>query len=86
MSLAPNRFSSSGVTSPAANAVQLTPSNDELTFITRAVYVGVTGDLNVEMASGQEVVFVGVTAGSLLPIRITKLKVGTSATSVLALY
>lgn len=55
--------------------------------VTRAIYVGSTGDLNVRMLSGQTAIFVGVPAGALLPIQVTQvLSTSTSASAILGLY
>ena len=51
----------------------------------RGVYVGGGGDLSVIMAQGNTLVFVGVTAGSVLPIRVKQLNSASTATDVIAL-
>lgn len=52
----------------------------------RAVYVGGTGDLAVRMMDGSTPIFVGVPAGTVLPIAVDKvLSTGTSATSIVGL-
>ena len=59
------------------------------THTTRAVYVGETGDLTVEMsdaASGTTTLFKGVPAGAVLPIRVRKVRTATTANSVVGLY
>jgi len=54
---------------------------------TRGVYVGVGGNVTVEMVSGGIVTFVGVLAGTLLPIQVDRIyATGTTATSLVALY
>lgn len=51
------------------------------------VYVGVTGDLAVETASGDTATFVAVPAGMILPVQVKKvLATGTTATSLIALH
>jgi len=55
--------------------------------ITKAVYVGGTGNLNVVMQGGQTVLFTGVQAGSILPISVTQIKnTSTTATTILGLW
>lgn len=55
--------------------------------ITKAVYVGGAGDLNVVMQGGQTVLFVGVLAGSILPISVSQVKnASTSASSIVGLW
>ena len=57
-------------TSSADNAFTITPHNtDELAFVTRAIYVGTTGDVKVTTKTGNTVIFVGVPAGQILPVR-----------------
>jgi hypothetical protein len=54
------------------------------------LYVGdVSGgtDVKVTMESGNEATFKGVTAGSFLPVLVTRVHAtGTTATQILALY
>lgn len=87
-------FSTSGDTSPAANAEAITP-NDSADIpndrFTRAIYVGVAGNLAVVMADDigdtNPVVFVDVQAGTLLPIRVKRVRVtDTTALSIVALF
>lgn len=77
----------SSMSYPAEHAEAVTPSDStDLVVVSRALYVGVTGDVAVVMASGAAVTFVGVAAGSLLPIRVSRVKAtATTATSILAL-
>lgn len=58
---------------------------------TRAVYVGTTGNLAVKMVgydnSNTALTFVGVQAGSVLPIRvISVMRTGTTANSIIGLF
>jgi len=56
------------------------------TRIPSAIYVGGDGDVAVVTESGDSLTFVGVTAGSTLPVRVTKImSAGTSATNMIAL-
>lgn len=53
----------------------------------RAVYVGGTGNVSANMSDGSTATFVGVQAGSVLPISVRQINSsGTSATSLVALY
>ena len=73
--------------SPASNAMEVTENDStDLSNISRAVYIGGDGDLTVEMAGGQVVAFTGLLAGTLLPIRVKKVKTATTATNVVVLY
>lgn len=78
-----------GLDSPAYNAEAVTPSDSvDLTNTSRGLYVGVAGDVSVEMAgTGTAIVFTGVLAGSILPIRITRVNsTSTTATNMTSLY
>lgn len=67
-------------------AVALTKSDTATFAVTRSVWVGGTGDINVTMLNGSNVVFSSVPAGTWLPIQITALlATNTTATNVLAL-
>jgi hypothetical protein len=73
-----------------AEAVSTTSDDFNVTHVTKALYVGATGDVNVIMAgdqtSGTPVKFAGVPAGSILPIRVLTIKKsGTTAASIVAL-
>lgn len=76
---------SSGVESPASNAFAM--SVGDLPTVTRAVYIGVAGNL-VCTLQGDTVAttFIGVTAGSWLPIRVKTLGAATTATDLVGLY
>ena len=74
--------------SPARSAIAVIPGDDiDLPNVTRAIYIGQAGDVSVHMADGDQVVFRGLPAGSLLPIRVIRVT-GTSTTagSIIALW
>lgn len=72
--------------SEQAVAIDVSGGNQTLALGCRAFYVGGTGDLAVTMWDGGNVTFVGLPAGSILPIRAgTVLQTGTTATNVVAL-
>lgn len=73
---------------PAHNAVAVTPNDGaDLTDTTRALYVGGAGDVKVDMLGSGTVTLVGVTAGTVLPIRADRVySTGTTATSIVALW
>lgn len=78
-----------GVTSSARDALAVTPSDStDLVDIPKAVYVGAAGNLVCTLVDDTtSVTFVGVQAGSILPIRPKRVfATGTTATSLLALY
>ena len=76
------------LTSPATNAASITPSDTTtLSTVSRALYVGVAGDLSVEMQSGEIVVFQGVQSGSILALRALKVRqTATTAAGIVALW
>jgi hypothetical protein len=75
--------------SPAANAVAVTPSDStELTYVSRALYVGVGGNLAVKLRDDSiAVVLVGVAEGSVLPLQVKQvMATDTTATNIVALW
>ncbi|MBV1904333.1 MAG: hypothetical protein KUG58_11940 [Marinosulfonomonas sp.] len=76
------------LTSPATNAIEIIPDDlNPLDMVTRALYVGQTGDISVEMKSGQIVGFQNVQGGSILAIRTLKVRAtGTTATGLIAMW
>lgn len=75
-------------TGSITDAAAVTPADSALTDApTRAVYVGGAGNLAVTFVDGTTVTFVGVPAGTLLPIAVKEiLATNTTATSILALF
>jgi hypothetical protein len=72
--------------SSAYDAVAITPSDATVIPATRAIYVGVTGNINVRMASGNEALFSNVPVG-VFPIQVDKvLSTSTTATTMIAMY
>lgn len=73
---------------PASNAVSVTPSDSaDLTYTSRAVYVGGAGNMKATLNESGTVVFVAVAAGTLLPIRADRIwATDTTATSIVALW
>ena len=79
----------SGFESPAVRAFSITPSDTaDLTLLPRALYIGVTGDVSVILIDDDvAVTFVGVLAGSLLPIRAQRVRsTGTTATNIVGIF
>jgi len=74
--------------SPGFDAEEVNPGvQEELTVPSRGIYVGGTGDLEVQMYSGNQVSFLGIQGGTLLPIRVKKvLSSGTTATGIVSLF
>ena len=74
---------------PARSAVAVTPhDSNNLAQASRALYVGVAGDISVEMlGSGSAIIFKAVPAGTILPIQVTRVNsTSTTATNITALY
>lgn len=75
---------------PAVNGFAVTPGASPLADVPRALWVGGAGDLNVtflglDEEAGNTVLIKGVTAGTVLPIRVTHVLAGTTATDIVAL-
>ena len=73
---------------PARNAAVVTPDNsNDLAHVTRALFVGGAGNLNVDTADGDTVLFTGVTAGMILPLAVNRVRsTSTTATNIVALW
>lgn len=78
---------SSSLTSPARDAAAIVPNDAvDLPFVTRGIYVGSAGSLQVRMAGGQIVTFENVLPGVVYPLRAARvLASGTTATALVAL-
>lgn len=74
--------------SPAENAAEIVPGDSaQLPRVSRAVYVGEGGDLRVQMLGGGIVTFRNIPAGTLMPLRISRVfATGTDATAILGLW
>lgn len=82
----PSTHSESGVITPASSAEEVVAANTDLGTVTRSVYVGVTGDLEVMMLDDQVVTFRFVPAGSVLPIRVKQIRANSTADSIVAIF
>lgn len=78
---------------PARQCIAITPNDSEdLTEvepykIPRGIYVGGDGNIRLRFGDATNVDFVGVKAGSVLPVRPTRvMDTGTTATNLVALY
>lgn len=74
---------------PVGNAFDVSPSDTvDLPGITRAIYVGTGGDVEVMMAADNAVViYVGVVAGTMLPIRARRVLAGnTTASNIVGVF
>ena len=73
---------------PASDAAAVTPNDSaDLAGEAQALFVGVGGDINLTTVEGTTVVFVGLVAGVILPVRTKRvLATSTTATNIIALY
>jgi len=76
------------ITGSATSGAAITPSDsNDLTHVTRAIWVGGDGNITFTMSGGMNVTLTGVKAGSLLPIRAKRvLSTGTTATGIVGLW
>lgn len=76
------------IVEPAANAAAITPNNGaDLAANTRGLYVGVSGDVKVDMVTGGTgVTFVGLAAGIIHPLQVKRVyATGTTALNIVGL-
>lgn len=72
----------------ASQGVAVTASDSTVLPVTRALWIGGAGNVAVVFADGgSAVTLTGATAGSILPVKVTKvMSTNTTATSIVALY
>ena len=75
-----------GLTSPPEHGAEITPGDQDLAVVTRALFVGVGGDLVVRLVGGETVTLAGVQGGSLLPLRVARVLTGTTAGAIVGLW
>jgi len=84
-----NRFNSHGssVTGPITDGFAITPDDTgSLTEVTRAIYVGQTGNLRVETMEEADLTFENIPGGTMLALRVRRvLSSGTTASALLGL-
>lgn len=76
------------VDGPVRSGAPITPSDTVGIDTTRAIYVGVAGDISIRLIDdATPVLFKAVPAGSVLPVRTSLVRAtGTTATNLIALY
>lgn len=77
-----------GIGEPAVGGFAVTPNDvADLPFLTRALYVGGAGALQVTLKNGDIVTLSGALAGSYHPVRASRVwSTGTTATLIVGLY
>lgn len=74
------------LTSPPEHAILIVPADQDLAHVTRALYVGVGGDVAVRMLDGSVVTLLNVPSGTLLPLRVSRVLPASTASSILGLW
>jgi len=89
MVAATDNFSSyaTGKDAPAEHAAAVTPhDSNNLTYTTRALWVGVAGNISIETAGGESAVILKGAVG-LVPVRVPRVNnTSTTATDIVALW
>lgn len=78
-----------GLGSLAVDAEEVTPNDSEdLDYVSRGIYVGVSGDLSVVLRdSTSPVLFQNMPNGTFLPIRVRRVRnTDTTASGIVALF
>lgn len=78
--------SSVGVLNPLSHGAAVTPSDtEELAHVSRALWVGGSGDISMVTKDGDAITLVGVPSGVLIPWMVRKINAtGTTATAIIA--
>lgn len=73
---------------PGQNGEVVTPHNtNEFVKVSRAIYVGTGGNVNLVTRDGTTLLFSNVQDGTVLPIRARQVRAtGTTATDIIAIY
>lgn len=80
-------FRTANATVAAHGAASVTLSDSAEIPVTRSLFIGVGGNVQVQMADGQTVVFKNTNTGSILPVQVTKVfTTNTTATDIIALF
>lgn len=68
-------------------AIDVSSSDQELTWISRAIWVGGDGAIRVLMKDGTTLTFSGIVAGTVMPLAVsTVYQTGTTASNLVAMY
>lgn len=73
---------------PCDNAFAITPSDStDFAYVTRGIYVGGAGNIAAVMKDGSVVTFSGAAAGTVLPLRVSRVNsTNTTATNLVGMY
>jgi hypothetical protein len=73
---------------PPNDGAAITPSDSvDLTYTTRAIYVGADGNVALVTRDGTTLTFTGLKAGTMFPIRASRvMATNTTATGLIALW
>lgn len=76
-----------GLSGPATTARTVSPNDaTDLPEVSRALYIGTAGNLSVIMADGMTANFTSIPAGTILPIRVSRVRnTGTTAGAIVTL-
>jgi hypothetical protein len=82
----PATHTGAAATAPAGYGVAVTPSDSVVIPMTRALYVGVGGNVRVTDIN-DNVTYANVPSGSILPVQVSRVfATNTTASSIVALY
>jgi hypothetical protein len=82
----PATHTGAAATAPAGYGVAVTPSDSVVIPMTRALYVGVGGNIRVTDIN-DNVTYANVPSGSILPVQVSRVfATSTTAGSIVALY
>lgn len=83
-----NQSLNSANSAPAMEAAAVTPndSTDLPNGPCRALYIGGAGSVVVDTANSTSVTFAGLTAGTILPLNVRRVRTASTATNIVALY
>lgn len=85
----PNQGPAHQNSGPGAHAFVIVPDDvNKLAHRTRGLYVGVAGNVSVEMAEdGTAIIFTSLSAGIIHPIAVRRVNAtGTTATNIVGIY
>ena len=86
--MARNPFSVQNASSPAHGGATVTPNDSaDLPDEARSLYIGGEGNVRVITRNGNDLTFVGLPAGSILPVYVVRVyATDTTATNIIGLY